>query len=206
MEEGGGRFAVAMTAQENDRFLRSIKNDHSKYYGMLGRVNAETSDCSRASDRESIHEGIRRSVGFAKLSRMVFGVMEGWMEERLRGQAAARAAAGDDREAMSWKEVLAAILTDQGRHDEGVVMQEAVLNFQRRVLPENHPDIGSTSCFGLLIEVEVDALSPLGTAMGNLVETYSELGRHQDALAMGEQTLEFLRRALPENHPNIGAT
>ena len=49
------------------------------YYDTLGRVNAETSDCSRALDRESIHEGIRRSVGFAKLSRAVFGVMEEWM-------------------------------------------------------------------------------------------------------------------------------
>ena len=141
-EEGGGRFAVAMTAQENERFLRGIQNDHNEYYDMLGRVNAETSECSRASDRESIHEGIRRSVGFAKLSRMVFGVMEGWMEERLRGQAAAYAAAGDEQGAMVWNTVLASILSDQGRHDEAVVLQEAVLTFRRRVLPEDHPDIG----------------------------------------------------------------
>jgi hypothetical protein len=142
-EEGGGRFAVTMTAQENERFLRSIRNDYGKYYGMLGRVNAETSECSRASDRESIHEGIRRSVGFAKLSRMVFGVMEGWMEERLRGQAAASAAAGDEREAMAWSAVLAAIFVKQGRLDEAVVLFEAVLKYQRRVLPENHPNIGA---------------------------------------------------------------
>jgi hypothetical protein len=42
--------------------------------------------------------------------------------------------------------------------------------------------------------------------MGNLANTYSALGRHQDALLMGEKTLEFWRRVLPENHPNIGAT
>ena len=143
-EEGEGRFAVAMTAQENERFLKSIKADYGEYYGMLGRVNAETSDCSRASDRESIHEGIRRSVGFAKLSRMVFGVMEGWMEERLRGQAAASAAAGDESEAMGWKQALATMLSQQGRHDEAVVLYEAVLKYQRRVLPEYHPGIGST--------------------------------------------------------------
>jgi hypothetical protein len=143
-EEGGGRFAVAMTALENERFLKSIDNDCDEYYGMLGRVNAETSDCSRASDRESIHEGIRRSVGFAKLSRMVFGVMEGWMEERLRGQAAASAAAGNERDAIRWNAVLAMILTKQGRHGEAVVMQEKVLNFQQCSLPESHPDIGAT--------------------------------------------------------------
>ena len=40
--------------------------------------------------------------------------------------------------------------------------------------------------------------------MGNLVEMYSYNGRHADALAMGEQVLEFQRRVLPANHPHIG--
>ena len=133
-----------MTAQENERFLIGIREDSDQYYGMLGLVNAETSDCTRESDRESIHEGIRRSVGFAKLSRMVFGVMEGWMEERLRGQAAASAAAGDERETNDWNSVLASMFVHQGRHAEAVVLFEAVLQFWRRVLPENHPNIGAT--------------------------------------------------------------
>ena len=47
-------------------------------------------------------------------------------------------------------------------------------------------------------------LSALGQAMGNLAATYSVLGRHQDALVMGEKTLEFRRRVLPYNHPHIG--
>jgi hypothetical protein len=45
-----------------------------------------------------------------------------------------------------------------------------------------------------------------GVAMSNLAQTYSDLGRHQDALVMGEKTLEFRRRVLPENRPDIGAT
>jgi hypothetical protein len=40
--------------------------------------------------------------------------------------------------------------------------------------------------------------------MGHLAGTYSELGRHQDALVMGEKALAFRRRVLPENHPDIG--
>jgi hypothetical protein len=40
--------------------------------------------------------------------------------------------------------------------------------------------------------------------MGNLACTYDALGRHQDALVLQEKTLEFLRRVLPENHPDIG--
>ena len=40
--------------------------------------------------------------------------------------------------------------------------------------------------------------------MNNLAQTYYELGRHADALAMGEQVLEFRHRVLPANHPDIG--
>jgi len=42
--------------------------------------------------------------------------------------------------------------------------------------------------------------------MGNLANTYSELGRDQDALVLQEKTLEFRRRVLPENHPDIGTS
>ncbi len=43
-----------------------------------------------------------------------------------------------------------------------------------------------------------------GDAMGSLANTYSALGRHQDALVLQEKTLEFRQRVLPENHPVIG--
>ena len=40
--------------------------------------------------------------------------------------------------------------------------------------------------------------------MNNLAYRYGALGRHQDALVLREKTLEFRRRVLPENHPDIG--
>ena len=40
--------------------------------------------------------------------------------------------------------------------------------------------------------------------MGNLGVTYSNLGRHSEALAMRESVLEFRRRVLPADHPDIG--
>ena len=40
--------------------------------------------------------------------------------------------------------------------------------------------------------------------MNNLGATYRALGRYADAVAMGERALEFYRRVLPDNHPNIG--
>ena len=40
--------------------------------------------------------------------------------------------------------------------------------------------------------------------MQGLAVSYSALGRHEEALEMQEKTLEFYRRVLPENHPDIG--
>jgi hypothetical protein len=39
--------------------------------------------------------------------------------------------------------------------------------------------------------------------MDNLAMTCRTLGRHADAVAMGERALEFFRRVLPENHADI---
>ena len=146
-EEGGGEFAVAMTADERLRFLRGIKTNHEEYYTMLGTVNAETSECSRPADRASIHDGIRSSVGFGKLSRMVFVVLEEWMEGQLRAQVASSEEAGDDAGVMEWNQTLALVLMQQGRHADALAMGEQVLEFLRRVLPANHPDIGE-GCAG----------------------------------------------------------
>jgi hypothetical protein len=140
--ESGARFAIAMTAQENRRFLTGIERDHNQYYNMLGRVNAEASNCSKAEDRESIFESIRHSVGFSDLNRMLFKVLEDWMEERLRGQATALSAAGDEEMAMAWKATLANVLMLQGRNEEAAEISESCLNFFSNALPENHPVIG----------------------------------------------------------------
>ena len=40
--------------------------------------------------------------------------------------------------------------------------------------------------------------------MNNLAVTYGALGRHTDALALQEKVLEFRRRVLPQDHPDIG--
>jgi len=40
--------------------------------------------------------------------------------------------------------------------------------------------------------------------MSNLAGTYSDLGRHKDALVLQEKTLAMLQRVLPDNHPDIG--
>ena len=145
--EGGGIFAVAMIGEERQRFLDGINRDAGAYYTMLGRVNAARSTCSRPADQESIHAGIRGSVGFVALSRLVFGVMEEWMESEMRQQVSVKLAAGDEEGAMGWNETLSLVLGEQGRHADALALREKVLEFRRRVLPEDHPEIGEVDVF-----------------------------------------------------------
>ena len=57
----------------------------------------------------------------------------------------------------------------------------------------------------MIIHVFIDLTrSILGTSMRNLACIYSSLGRHQDALVLGEKNLDYEQRVLSENHSNIG--
>jgi hypothetical protein len=90
-----------------------------------------------------------------------------------------------------------------GRHQDALVLQEKTLEFRRRVLPENHPDTGVMRLCLFASTCDFTHSVP-GQSMGFLGNTYSALGRHQDALVLQEKTLELHRRVLPENHPDIG--
>jgi hypothetical protein len=141
--EGGGEFAVAMTASEKQRFLADLAGGKfqraertvgsSQYIQMLGRVDSERSQCSRPKDLETIFEGIRSSVGFEKLNRMVFGVMEEWMVGQLRAEIIASRDRGDDFRAISLNEGLSMLLSDLGRDKDALELdKEALVHYNRK--------------------------------------------------------------------------
>jgi hypothetical protein len=128
-EEEGAEFAVAMTMEERQRFLTGIQAENRAYLKMLGTVNAERSECSRPTDRESIHAAIRDSIGFAKLNRMLFGVMEEWMEVQLLAELAASRKKRDAHKVMSWLFTLGCVYGEQGRHRDAQKVEEELCRF-----------------------------------------------------------------------------
>ena len=166
-EKGMGRFAMAMTAKEQQRFLLSAQTRISPYLDMLGRINAELSVCSRDEDRKSIFEGIRSSVGFVKLSRMVFSILEGWMEEQLREQAAASSSAGDIEGEMHWNLQLSMFFRAQGKLNEAIAINKIVLDSVK----------------------DKDSAIAL-SALLSTATVYGEFGRLEEALKLKEGLLE----------------
>ncbi len=56
----------------------------------------------------------------------------------------------------------------------------------------------------LLSDFNAYICNVLGSALKRVSTSYSHHGRFEDALAIDHQVLEFRRRVLPEDHPDIG--
>ena len=78
---------------------------------------------------------------------------------------------------------LAAMYGSLGRHQDAVVLQEKTLEFRRRVLPENHSDIGE-SCVNISI-------------------SYHRAGDFRRAIERAREALRIFQATLPPSHPHL---
>ena len=184
------------------RFVTGMSGDvEGAYLDMLGRVDSETSECSRPSDQQSIHAAIRDTVGFAKLNRMLFDVMEGWVEGQLQERVDVHMAGGNVLEAMDCNRSLASFLKQQGKYDAAVVLEKQILEVYQLYLNSDDAAIGNQRAAA---DHVCAVMLCAGFAMSNLSMTYNRLGRHQEAVELQEIALPFLRLVLDENDPDLG--
>ena len=78
---------------------------------------------------------------------------------------------------------LATTYSALGRHQDALVLQEKTLELQRRVLPENHSEIG-TSCL-------------------NISLSYRQVGDFHRAIERAREALRIFQAALPPSHPHV---
>ncbi|KAJ7315301.1 hypothetical protein DFH08DRAFT_942861 [Mycena albidolilacea] len=88
----------------------------------------------------------------------------------------------DAEVALVFKERYGFILWEAGKYKQYEKLLEGVLEKQKQVLGDNHPD---TLC-----------------TMGNLATTYSDLGEHQKAKELKATVLEKQEQVLGDNHPD----
>ena len=88
---------------------------------------------------------------------------------------------------------------DLGRHNEALAMRESVLEFYRRVLPEDHPDIGEGHVRSGDACALLNYFIPFtGMALYNLSFSYE-----QCALDCAREALRIRRAALPPGHRDV---
>ena len=180
------RFEVAMTREENERFLGQIRQNPGRYYAMLAKINSANATAFKPEDRDAIFAAIRSEVGFAGMDSMVFRALEGWIERELQRQIAAKEAAGDEQGKGFWMWVLGRVYSDGGKLDEALPLYEQSLEIDRRLQGEDHPDTL--------------------TSMGNLAGLYRAQGRLDQAEPLYVACLDKRRAKLGEDHPDTLAS
>ena len=78
---------------------------------------------------------------------------------------------------------LAGTYVTLGRHQDALVMSEKTLEIRRRVLRQNHPDLGF-SCY-------------------NISVIYSQVGDFLQAIDMAREALRIFQAAFPPSHSHI---
>jgi tetratricopeptide (TPR) repeat protein len=81
---------------------------------------------------------------------------------------------------------LAVALQRRGDHQKAAALLKKALAVQRRLLPEDHPDIA--------------------TSLNNLATCHDSQGKYGKAVLLHEEALAMRRRLLPEDHPDIASS
>ncbi len=109
----GSRFSVAFPPCERARFIAEIVASGDAFFDMLGKVNTEKSECSRATDRQRIFSAVQSLAGgFSALDRGVLSTMTEWLSSILG---------------------LACIHVEQGQFDRARQLHEECLSKRRAV-------------------------------------------------------------------------
>ena len=183
----GGRFGVAFPPAERVRFLEQITASSGAFYDMLGQVNTEKSECSRAADRDRIFAAVRGlDGGFSGLDRSVLSTMTEWLQRQLEEEMAAAAASGQKNVECRMMSALAGLFESMGDYDRALPMHEECLAKRKRVLGEDHPDTL--------------------TSLNNLAGLFESMGDYDRALPMYEECLAKRKRVLGEDHPSTLAS
>ena len=82
-------------------------------------------------------------------------------------------------------------------------MQEKTLEFRRRVLPENHPDIGDGHTPPLIPFYLNFIFVYAGLSLYNISFSYNETGDLQRAMECVRESLRVWQTALPPGHQDI---
>ncbi|KAJ3278973.1 Kinesin light chain 3, partial [Borealophlyctis nickersoniae] len=217
-------FAIALPPRHTSEFRTSLRDNPEEFYNMLATINSAKSDAFKASDRDAIHEAIRKTVGFSALDRMVLSVLSNWMVSTLQAHILLTEKAGDEVEHAEWLSSLARLFFDQGRYEDAEPLYVKSLERFRLVLGEDHPDtLNSVNDLAVLYKRQgkyekaepllVDGVERARRLLGedhphtisylnNLAMLYHGQGKYDKAEPLHVDCLERMKRVLGENHPD----
>jgi hypothetical protein len=97
---------------------------------------------------------------------------------------------------------LAMMYSSQYKYNEALCLHLEVLEFHRRALPQNHPNIGEATAALPFASLQRDAMlmsSCAGVVMGRLASAFQDLGMHEEAIKTLQEAVERMEANLASN-------
>ncbi len=218
------RFDVAMSPASIEQFVADVDADPANVTNkMLATIDTARSECSKAEDRERIHDAIRRTVGFNELNREIFEIMRGWVISKYEARYKALQGVCEPQTRIICMNNLASLFYNQGEFGKSLPLFEECLTMTKAVLGDNHPDTLTSMNnlaglyknlgeFGKSLQLYEECLRRMNVALGedhpdtlssmsNLANLYSTQGEYARALLLTEECLRKRKVVLGENHP-----
>ncbi|CAK4352082.1 unnamed protein product [Aphanomyces euteiches] len=130
------RFEIALGRSQKACFLQDFQNEGA-FKQMLSTIQSEKSSTTVPSDRDNIFKLIRDEVGFAKLDRMVFEVIEKWMARTVHQQIDQAPCL---EKKAAWLLVKADFLQEHGEFAASMETCQAAVNIYRQDLQDQSSD------------------------------------------------------------------
>jgi tetratricopeptide (TPR) repeat protein len=182
------RFEVSMSKKESERFNTMLSEEGvvRSFHMMLSRVNSSKSAARYETDRDQIHDAVRRLLpkGFTDLDSMVLRVFEKWMEKMLVAKMVMEndSVGAEHPSTLATVTNLAGLYWSQGKYQAAESLYVHCLDDSTRILGAEHPDTL--------------------TSVHNLAGLYWALGKYQAAESLYVHCLDDSTRILGADHPD----
>ncbi len=221
---GSCTFDVAMSSASIEHFVADVNaGPRNVMNKMLAKIDTSKSECFKEQDRETIHDVIRRTIGFDELDKEISQVMRAWVISKYERRHRTLKENNDPKTLNSMYN-LACLYDIQKDYEKARPLYEECLERRKTVLGASHPETLSSmnnlaclynnqkdyekarplyeECLRMSKVVLGEKHSFTFTSMNNLAGCYFYQGEYGKAVPLYEHCFRLQKIELGEKHPN----
>ncbi|EQC42281.1 hypothetical protein SDRG_00020 [Saprolegnia diclina VS20] len=179
----GASFDVALAPTQADSFFLDMANDDiDAFYEMLGSINSKNARATVATDKTNIDAVIAAEVGFPTLDRMVFAVLENWMQSALRARIDKSQGSLD---VAKYNYALAGLLCHQCHFDAALAPCEtALLLYEGTLGPSARESLETRAFLGTIYGLENKPIEVWEPILVDAIAALTDVGGRADPAVM----------------------
>ena len=179
----GASFDVALAPTQADSFFLDMADDKiDAFYEMLGSINSENARATVGTDKTNIDAVIAAEVGFATLDRMVFEVLDNWMQSALRERIDKSQGSLD---AAKYNCALAGLLCHQCHFDDALAPCEtALLLYEETLGPSARESLETRGFLGVIYGLQNKPIEVWEPILVDTIAALTDVGGRTDSAVM----------------------